>query len=80
MKRTLLLSCWAALVPFALSAQETVDGSGQTAPTDMTYLLTNPDFEQSAQGEQQTVGWTIDAQPGGNVRTGGVSTNTCYEA
>ena len=41
---------------------------------DMTSLLTNPGFESGK------TGWTQEAVSGGNVATGGTSTNTCYEA
>lgn len=41
---------------------------------DATSLVVNPNFEQGA------TGWTRVAANGGNVATGGTSTNTCYEA
>ena len=42
--------------------------------TPCTDLLVNADFEEGAKG------WTREAASGGNVATGGTSTNTCYEA
>ena len=42
--------------------------------TDMTNLLKNPDFSKGSEG------WTIERASGGNVTTGGTSTNTCFEA
>ena len=44
--------------------------------TDMTQLLTNPDYE----GGASVPGWTIEKASGGNVALGGTSTNKCYEA
>ena len=73
--RTILLSI--GLLPLAMWAQN----EGE----DMTSLLINPDFEQSSQGEQSTIGWNVEPIGNsylnkGNVRTGGTSGNTCYEA
>lgn len=52
---------------------------------DLTNLLQNPDFEQSNEDEIYTVGWTTLYTSDGNhdtthVRTGGTSTNMCYES
>lgn len=41
---------------------------------DMTRLLVNPNYSDGK------TGWTQEAVSGGNVTTGGTSTNTCYEA
>jgi hypothetical protein len=73
--RTILLSI--GLLPLAMWAQSAGD--------DVTYLLSNPDFEQSYQGEQLTEGWNVEPLGNGNlnqgnVRTGGTNGNTCYEA
>ena len=73
--RTILLSI--GLLPLAMWAQSAGD--------DVTYLLSNPDFELSYQGEQFTEGWTVEPLGNGNlsqgnVRTGGTNGNTCYEA
>ena len=47
---------------------------------DVTVLLNNPEFEESGMHERYTTGWTTEALPGGNVRTGGTSTNMNFEA
>ncbi|MBQ4277205.1 MAG: hypothetical protein II750_03810 [Bacteroidaceae bacterium] len=60
--------------------QALIDNAPDKTNVDVTVLLTNPDYEQSSKGEYKTKGWTIEAASGGNVRTGGTSTNICYEA
>lgn len=55
--------------PQGFTTNEPADGK-----EDMTYMLTNPDFEQS------NYGWTVDAVSGGNVRVGGTYENLCFEA
>ncbi|UKK53783.1 hypothetical protein [Prevotella sp. E2-28] len=42
--------------------------------TDVTKFLTNPDFEDGANG------WTVVSKGGGNVQLGGNNDNHCYEA
>lgn len=41
---------------------------------DVTYLLTNPDFENYSSG------WNVNYSGGGNVRPGGTADNICFEA
>ena len=52
---------------------------------DMTLFLSNPDFEESNEMEINTKGWTTEytideSHNYANVRTGGTSTNLCYES
>ena len=41
---------------------------------DMTFLLTNPEYEEG------TNGWTVNAASGGNVAVAGTDSNKCFEA
>jgi hypothetical protein len=52
-------------------AKKHMDYNGEEHEVD---LLVNPDFEKGIEG------WTRVAAAGGNVASGGTSTNTCYEA
>ena len=61
------------IVAFIEAVQKEVK-EGLQPGTDVTKFLTNPDFEDGANG------WTVVSKGGGNVQLGGNNDNHCYEA
>jgi len=60
---------WSAIIEEVKSWYKPVE-----VEIEQTDMLTNADFSGGK------TGWTQEAASGGNVNTGGTSTNTCYEA
>ena len=62
-----------------------INNATDKSNVDITVVLNNPDFEESNEKEVNTKGWTTEYTHAPqhdytNVRTGGTSTNLCYEA
>lgn len=62
-----------------------INNASDKSNVDITIALANPDFEESKELERTTTGWTTEYTLGthgtdNNLRTGGTSTNLCYES